>query len=175
MPGQGVVVNQPPVNGPHAGQGGYVEVMTTRAIRPGFANVLGMSCWLVSARAVASIAATSVAGCGLCVLGSEDTPALSLHGSEKSNAATLRIDGQTYSPARVGFSQNRQRRRTPRGTSSERQEIAIYALPDGVLEQLATARSASFGAGPTEFVFTDDHVTAAAALAARLGRDGADR
>jgi hypothetical protein len=93
----------------------------------------------------------------------------------EATTATLRIDGQTYSPTRVGFSQQRQRRRTPRGTSSERQEIAIYALPDGALEQLARARSAQFSAGPTEFVFTDDHVTAAAALAARLGRDGAVR
>lgn len=92
-----------------------------------------------------------------------------------ATTATLKVDGQTYSAARVGFNQDRQRRRTPRGTSSERQEIAIYALPDGVLEQLATARSAEFSAGPTSFVFTDDHVTAAAALAARLGRDGADR
>jgi hypothetical protein len=92
-----------------------------------------------------------------------------------ATTATLRVDGQTYSMTRVGFSQDRQRRRTPRGTSSERQEIAIYALPEGSLEQLATARSAEFRAGPTSFVFTDDHVTAAAALASRLERDGAER
>jgi hypothetical protein len=93
FPGQGVVVNQPPANGPHAGQGGYVEVVTTRAVRTGFANVLGMSCWMVSARAVASIATSSVSGCSLCVLGSEWSPSLSIHGSEKGTEATLRIDG----------------------------------------------------------------------------------
>jgi hypothetical protein len=92
VPGGGVVVNQPPASGPHAGQDGYIEVLTTRAMRTTFAGVLGSNCWLVSARAVASIESSAAAPCGLCVLGTDGTPeTLGL-----SSDARLRVDGAVY-------------------------------------------------------------------------------
>ncbi len=51
----GVVVHLPPTSGPHAGNSGFVEVITSRANRNAFAGVVGMGCWIVAARAVASI------------------------------------------------------------------------------------------------------------------------
>lgn len=50
---KGVVVNYPPLAGPHLGDNKYVEVAISRRLQTTFAAVVGQSCWLVSARAVA--------------------------------------------------------------------------------------------------------------------------
>lgn len=86
-------------------------------------------------------------------------------------AATLEIDGKTYTCPRIAYDQERRSRRLPRGVVREREERALFALPAEALAPLARARSASFTAGQTSFPFTDDHVSAAAALAARLERE----
>lgn len=58
---QAVVVNNPPASGPHTLANDplhykeYVEVITTRPMRTTFSGIVGQSCWLVSARAVARI------------------------------------------------------------------------------------------------------------------------
>jgi hypothetical protein len=87
--GQGVVVNRPPSSGPNAGDDNFVEVVTTRAYHTTFAATVGQTCWLVSARAVASIGATSVAKCSFCSLNSSDKN----HTLVLKNGATLRVDG----------------------------------------------------------------------------------
>ena len=72
-----------------AGDGGYVEVITTRAMRTGFAAAIGMRCWLVSARAVSSSRrpwppATSA---------SWAATALPRPSGPGSSSANLRVDG----------------------------------------------------------------------------------
>jgi len=52
---QGVVVNNPPLSGPHTGDNLYVEVIATGAMNTTFARIVGQNCWLVSARAVAQL------------------------------------------------------------------------------------------------------------------------
>lgn len=86
-------------------------------------------------------------------------------------SATLEIDGSTYDCPKLGYDQERRSRRLPRGVIHEREERVVFAIPTEALAPLATARSASFTAGPTSFTLTDDHVSAAAALAARLERE----
>ena len=92
---KGVVVNRPPVSGPHslandpAGANDYVEVITTRAMRTTFAAAVGQGCWLVSARAVASIASTGVASCNFCVL----SDWIGYSTFQVDNGADLRVDG----------------------------------------------------------------------------------
>lgn len=66
------------------------------------------------------------------------------------------------------------RRKGPRHKGKrmpQRDEIAVFALPAGALDKLATAERATFSAGPIDFSFTDDHVSAASALAARMARE----
>jgi len=53
LSGQGVTVTHPPLRGRHLGDIDFVEVKVTRRMRTGFAALLGQSCWLVSASAVA--------------------------------------------------------------------------------------------------------------------------
>ena len=90
----GVVVNRPPATGPHAAGNdpnadNYVEVITKRAQQNYFSAVVGQSCWIVSARAVAEIAIHAAAGCSFCSLNhSTDNHTLLLQ-----NGATLRVDG----------------------------------------------------------------------------------
>jgi Flp pilus assembly protein TadG len=52
---QAVVVNNPPSTGNHAGDPLYVEVVSTRAMSTTLSAIMGQTCWLVSARAVAGI------------------------------------------------------------------------------------------------------------------------
>jgi Flp pilus assembly protein TadG len=95
QPNKGVVVNRPPASGPHSAANDpdnandYVEVITTRAMHTTFAAALGQSCWLVSARAVASISSTGVASCNFCVL----SDWLGYSTFLIDNGADLRVDG----------------------------------------------------------------------------------
>jgi hypothetical protein len=94
------------------------------------------------------------------------------HGSlADAETATLVVDGETLTCPRVDFKESRRQRRTPRGTALEREQIAIYAIPAGDLARISAAKEATFAAGPTRFELTDEHLAAAAALAARRDRD----
>lgn len=88
----GVTVNRPPTSGPHSGDNSYVEVVTTRPMNTTLARVVGQNCWMVSARAVASIGNTSVAQCSFCALNTSTTH----HTLVLKNGATLRVDGDIY-------------------------------------------------------------------------------
>ena len=94
QPNKGVVVNRPPASGPHSAANdpkasSYVEVIATRAMHTTFAGVVGVRCWLLSARAVASIASPGVATCNLCILSDyQNNTTLMLN-----NNANLRVDG----------------------------------------------------------------------------------
>ena len=90
----GVTVNRPPLSGQHIGDTGFVEVVTTRAMHTAFAGAIGMPCWMVSARAVASIK-SQVATCSFCSLsnyGGEDRYAIDLNAGND-----LRVDGDIFS------------------------------------------------------------------------------
>jgi Flp pilus assembly protein TadG len=92
-PGKGVVVNSPPKEpGPFKDKADYVEVITTKAMRTTFSGAVGVNCWVVSARAVASIAATGVASCSFCSLNNSDQN----HTLVLKNGSTLRVDGDIY-------------------------------------------------------------------------------
>ena len=88
----GVTVNNPPATGSNAGVAGYVEVIVQRPMRTGFSSLVGQSCWMVSARAVASVSNSAVASCNFCAI--NDTN--SNHTLVLKNGATLRVDGDIY-------------------------------------------------------------------------------
>jgi Flp pilus assembly protein TadG len=85
----GVTVNIPPASGAHSGQSGYAEVIVQRPMKTSFSALLGQSCWMVSARAVAVASNNDVATCNFC----------SLNNSSKNHTlvinagANLRVDG----------------------------------------------------------------------------------
>ncbi len=92
----GVTVNRPPSAQaePQHRNSGFVEVITTRAMRTAFAGIVGQSCWMVSARAVASIP-IRVASCNFCSLSE-------WQGDDRyvtliDNGNDLRIDGDIFS------------------------------------------------------------------------------
>ncbi len=85
---------------------------------------------------------------------------------------TLQLDDQSLDAPLAQHEVSRQaRRRHQKIPSSLRDELAIFALPPGALEKIAITEQGGFNAGPIQFTFTDEHVTAAAALAARLKRE----
>ena len=84
----GVVVNRPPLSGPHVSDTDYIEVYTNKPMRTAFAGTVGQSCWLVTARAVASVK-TQVAECSFCALSNDSI----LHHLVLDNGADLRVDG----------------------------------------------------------------------------------
>jgi len=87
---QAVQVNNPPSSGQFAGNPSYVEVITTRAMYTTFSGALGVTCFMVSARAVAQASViTGVAQCSFCSLNSST----SNHTLVLKNSATLRVDG----------------------------------------------------------------------------------
>ncbi len=88
----GVVVRRGPLTGPHTGDTNFVEAITTRPMKTTFAGAVGQSCWLVSARAVASIP-TQVAQCNFCSLSNWDDKYTLL----LDNGNDLRIDGDLSS------------------------------------------------------------------------------
>lgn len=94
----GVTVNRPPSTGPHSAANdplnanNYVEVVTVRKMTTTFAGAVGQSCWMVSARAVASIGTSSVASCSFCSLNRSSKN----HTLVLKNGATLRVDGDIY-------------------------------------------------------------------------------
>ena len=92
----GVVVNRPPSAQaePQHRNTGFVEVITNRPMRTAFAGIVGQSCWMVSARAVASIP-IRVAQCNFCSLSDwqgDDRYVLLI-----DNGNDLRIDGDIFS------------------------------------------------------------------------------
>jgi len=88
----GVSVNNPPTSGAHAGDSSYVEIVTQKAMRTAFAGIVGQSCWMVSARAVAVADRSAVAPCNFCAL--NDTSVN--HTLVLKNSAILRVDGDIY-------------------------------------------------------------------------------
>ncbi|HVA85452.1 MAG TPA: Ig-like domain repeat protein [Candidatus Saccharimonadales bacterium] len=88
----GVTVNNPPTSGTYSGVSGYVEVVTKRAMRTGFAGIVGQNCWMVSARAVASVNNAGVATCNFCALNNSNKN----HTLVLQNSAELRVDGDIY-------------------------------------------------------------------------------
>ena len=90
----GVTVNVPPSSQAASDHqtNQYVEVVTTRAMRTTFAGAVGMSCWMVTSRAVASIGSESVAQCSFCSLNKRNKN----HTLVLKNGATLRVDGDIY-------------------------------------------------------------------------------
>jgi hypothetical protein len=85
----GVVVNHPPTSGPNAGDPKYVEVIVTRAMRTTLSGAVGVSCFMVSARAVAQATVSGVAQCSFCSLNYSS----SNHTLVLKNGARLRVDG----------------------------------------------------------------------------------
>lgn len=88
----GVAVYRPPITGPNAGKAGYVEIVAQRAMRTAFAGIVGQSCWMVSARAVAVADQSAVAPCTFCSLNNTSQN----HTLVLKNSATLRVDGEIY-------------------------------------------------------------------------------
>ena len=92
--GPGVQINNPPSSGPHVGAPAnqFVEVITTRKMTTTFSGALGMSCWLVTARAVSQIGPSGVASCSFCALNTSK----SKHTLLLRSGAHLRVDGDIY-------------------------------------------------------------------------------
>lgn len=88
----GIAVYRPPITGPNAGKAGYVEIVAQRAMRTAFAGIVGQSCWMVSARAVAVADQSAVVPCNFCSLNNTDQN----HTLILRNSATLRVDGEIY-------------------------------------------------------------------------------
>jgi hypothetical protein len=88
----GVTVNSPPTSGSYIGNSSYVEVIVQKAMRTGFSGLVGQGCWMVSARAVASVNSSAVAACNFCSLNSSSDN----HTLVLNNASTLRVDGEIY-------------------------------------------------------------------------------
>ena len=85
-------MNNPPSSGTYSGNAGYIEVITQRAMHTGFAGIVGQPCWMVSARAVASVNNSGVAPCNFCSLNNTSQN----HTLVLKNSATLRVDGEIY-------------------------------------------------------------------------------
>jgi hypothetical protein len=85
----GVVVNHPPTSGPNAGDLKYVEVIVTRAMHTTLSGAVGVTCFMVSARAVAQATVSGVAQCSFCSLNASSNN----HTLVLKNGATLRVDG----------------------------------------------------------------------------------
>ena len=88
----GVDVNRPPTTGAYSGNSSYVEVIARRAMRTGFAGLIGQNCWMVSARAVAVVDGSAVSPCTFCSLNNTEQN----HTLVLKNGATLRVDGEIY-------------------------------------------------------------------------------
>ena len=105
LPNDGITVNRPPLQGPHSmandplTANDYVEVVTTRAMHTTFAAVVGQGCWMISARAVASIGTKSVASCSFCSLNDD----WGNHTLVLKNGATLRVDGDIVVNSKDGL------------------------------------------------------------------------
>jgi Flp pilus assembly protein TadG len=95
----GVTVNNPPTSGSYSGQSGYVEVTVQRPMKTGFSGLVGQSCWMVSARAVAAINSSAVAACSFCSLNDSDKN----HTLVLKNSSTLRVDGEIYVNSTNGY------------------------------------------------------------------------
>ncbi len=90
-----------------------------------------------------------------------------------SNASgQLQIGTWTGEAPIVDQQRSRRRRMGRRSTVPPRKdENTTFAFPADALEKLSLADRASFDAGPIHFEFTDEHIAAASALAARLARE----
>jgi hypothetical protein len=85
----GVTINIPPSSGPNAGDPKYVEVIVTRAMHTTLSGAIGVTCFMVSARAVAQATISGVAQCSFCSLNYSSNN----HTLVLKNGARLRVDG----------------------------------------------------------------------------------
>jgi hypothetical protein len=91
-------------------------------------------------------------------------------GSAQADTARLTVDGRAFELASKGFETSGDPLRPGRAGSAQRQERASFALPPEALAAVATAISARFEAGAVSFDFTDEHLAAFAAVAARVAQ-----
>lgn len=86
----------------------------------------------------------------------------------------LQVDGWS-GQAPVVDQKTSRRRRVGRQSAvpPRKDETTLFALPAGAIQKLAISERASFDAGPIHFEFTDEHIAAASALAARLAKEEA--
>lgn len=89
-----------------------------------------------------------------------------------ATTAQLQI-GEWTGEAPVVDQKTSRRRRTGRQNTvpPRKDETTVFAFPAQAVQKLAIADRASFDAGPVYFEFTDEHIAAASALAARLARE----
>ncbi|MDR3776764.1 MAG: pilus assembly protein TadG-related protein [Terracidiphilus sp.] len=76
--GSTVIVNNPPLNGPHAGNASYVEVIVSQSQATYFMNIFGHGSMTVSGRAVAGLRASN--GC-VYIMNPTASQAMNLQGS----------------------------------------------------------------------------------------------
>jgi len=94
-------------------------------------------------------------------------------GSLETKAARLTIDGRVLELPATDYDTSRAPQQPGRASAGKREERATFALPPGALAQVATAISVHFEAGAVQFDFSDEHLAAFAAVAARVGSGGA--
>lgn len=89
-----------------------------------------------------------------------------------ATTAELQI-GEWTGEAPVVDQKSSRRRRVGRQSAAppRKDETTVFAFPAQALQKLAVSERASFDAGPVHFEFTDEHIAAASALAARLARE----
>ena len=92
---------------------------------------------------------------------------------ESVGSGRLTIDGRVFDCALVAHDESREHQSVGPVGSTVRKERVRFDLPGEALEGLARAHSARFDAGSTGFDLNDAQLTAASALAARVGRPGA--
>jgi Flp pilus assembly protein TadG len=99
----GVTVNNPPTSGTYAGNPSYVEIVVQRPMKTGFSGLVGQSCWMVSARAVATVSSSGVAPCSFCAINDTNVN----HTLVLQSSSTLRVDGDIYvNSSNGGFTPN---------------------------------------------------------------------
>lgn len=112
-------------------------------------------------------------------LRAEQTPAGALEGpwllverqggaGAKVSSGRLTVDGATIELPVVDYDVKRTKRSIGTIDAGSRTERVRFALPASALTQVASARSATFDAGAIEFTLTDEHLSAFAAMAARV-------
>lgn len=86
----------------------------------------------------------------------------------KVDTGTLTVDGKTITLPVVDYDTKRRNQTLGPITSASRDERVRFALPASALPLVANARTARFTAGGIDFTLTDEHLSAFAALAARV-------
>jgi hypothetical protein len=86
----------------------------------------------------------------------------------KVEAGTLTVDGKTITLPVVDYDTKRRNQTLGPITSASRDERIRFSLPASALPLVASARTARFTAGGIDFTLTDEHLSAFAAMAARV-------